>query len=77
MKIAATLEKIWPELDAYRLRRMKGYFIDDNGARKQMFGGNGKSVQKIAFLAEEPAKIITSGERYEYSRDLSAQLIFE
>ena len=78
MKIAAaTLEKIWPELfDAYKLRRMKGCFIDDNGARYHLEATENQ-IQIANSAAEEPAKIVLIGERAdEITREvLSAQLM--
>ena len=78
MKIAAaTLEKIWPELfDAYKLRRMKGCFIDDNGARHHLEATENQ-IQIANSAAEEPAKIVLIGERAdEITREvLSAQLM--
>ena len=78
MKIAAsTLEKIWPELfDAYKLRRMKGCFIDDNGARRHLEATENQ-IQIANSAAEEPAKIVLIGERAdEITREvLSAQLM--
>lgn len=78
MKIAAaTLEKIWPELfDAYKLRRMKGCFIDDNGARYHLEATENQ-IQIANSAAEEPAKIVLIGEHAdEITREvLSAQLM--
>ena len=78
MKIAAaTLEKIWPELfDAYKLRRMKGCFIDDNGARHHLEATENQ-IQIANSAAQEPAKIVLIGERAdEITREvLSAQLM--
>ena len=78
MKIAAaTLEKIWPELfDAYKLRRMKGCFIDDNGVRYHLEATENQ-IQIANSAAEEPAKIVLIGERAdEITREvLSAQLM--
>ena len=78
MKIAAaTLEKIWPELfDAYKLRRMKGCFIDDNGVRHHLEATENQ-IQIANSAAEEPAKIVLIGERAdEITREvLSAQLM--
>ena len=78
MKIAAaTLEKIWPELfDTYKLRRMKGCFIDDNGVRHHLEATENQ-IQIANSAAEEPAKIVLIGERAdEITREvLSAQLM--
>ena len=78
MKIAAaTLEKIWPELfDAYKLRRMKGCFIDDNGVRYHLEATENQ-IQIANSAAEEPAKIVLIGERAdEITREaLLAQLM--
>ena len=78
MKItAATLEKIWPELfRAYDLRRMKGCFIDDNGARHHLEATENQ-IQIANSAAGEPAKIVLIGEHAdEITREvLSAQLM--
>ena len=78
MKItAATLEKIWPELfAAYGLRRMKGCFINDNGARQHVEATE-QQIQLTNVKPEEAAKIVLIGERAdEITREtLAAQLV--
>jgi len=78
MKIAAaTLEKIWPELfDTYKLRRMKGCFIDDNGARHHLEATENQ-IQITNAGTEEVSKIVLIGERAdEITREvLAAQLV--
>ena len=78
MKITATtLEKIWPELfAAYGLRRMKGCFINDNGARQHMEATE-QQIQLTNARPEEAAKIVFIGERAdEITREvLAAQLV--
>ena len=78
MKItAATLEKIWPELfAAYGLRRTKGCFINDNGARQHVEATE-QQIQIAHARPEEAAKIVFIGERAdEITREaLSAQLV--
>ena len=78
MKItAATLEKIWPELfAAYKLRRMKGCFINDNGARPHVEATE-QQIQITHAKPEEAAKIVLIGERAdEITREaLAAQLV--
>lgn len=78
MKItAATLEKIWPELfAAYGLRRMKGCFINDNGARQHVEATE-QQIQLTNARPEEAAKIVFIGERAdEITREaLAAQLV--
>ena len=78
MKImAATLEKIWPELfAAYDLRRMKGCFINDNGARQHVEATE-QQIQLTSARSEEAAKIVFIGERAdEITREaLAAQLV--
>lgn len=78
MKITATtLEKIWPELfRAYGLRRMKGCFINDNGARQHVEATE-QQIQLTNARPEEAAKIVFIGERAdEITREaLAAQLV--
>ena len=78
MKITATtLEKIWPELfDTYKLRRMKGCFIDDNGSRQHLEATENQ-IQMTNAGTQEVAKIVFIGERAdEITREaLSAQLM--
>ena len=78
MKITATtLEKIWPELfRAYGLRRMKGCFINDNGARQHVEATE-QQIQLTNAKPEEAAKIVLIGERAdEITREaLVAQLV--
>ena len=78
MKItAAILEKIWPELfAAYGLRRMKGCFISDNGARQHVEATE-QQIQLTNARSEEAAKIVFIGERAdEITREaLAAQLV--
>lgn len=78
MKITAvTLEKIWPELfAAYGLRRMKGCFINDNGARQHVEATENQ-IQITNADTEEVAKIVLIGERAdEITREvLAAQLV--
>jgi hypothetical protein len=78
MKItAATLEKIWPELfAAYGLRRMKGCFINDNGARQHVEATE-QQIQLTNARPEEAAKIVFIGERAdEITREaLAVQLV--
>jgi len=78
MKItAATLEKIWPELfAAYKLRRMKGCFINDNGVRQHVEATE-QQIQITNAGTEEVAKIVLIGERAdEITREaLAAQLV--
>ena len=78
MKItAATLEKIWPELfAAYKLRRMKGCFINDNGARQHVEATE-QQIQLTNARPEEASKIVFIGERAdEITREaLAAQLV--
>ena len=78
MKItAATLEKIWPELfAAYGLRRTKGCFINDNGARQHVEATE-QQIQLTNAKPEEAAKIVFIGERAdEITREaLAAQLV--
>ena len=78
MKItAATLEKIWPELfAAYGLRRMKGCFINNNGARQHVEATE-QQIQITHAGPEEAAKIVFIGERAdEITREaLAAQLV--
>ena len=72
MKITATtLEKIWPELfAAYGLRRMKGCFINDNGARQHVEATE-QQIQIAHAGPEEVAKIVLIGERAnEVTRDI-------
>ncbi len=78
MKITATtLEKIWPELfAAYGLRRMKGCFINDNGACQHVEATE-QQIQLTNARPEEAAKIVFIGERAdEITREaLVAQLV--
>ena len=78
MKITATtLEKIWPELfRAYGLRRMKGCFINDGGARQHVEATE-QQIQITHAKPEEAVKIVLIGERAdEITREaLAAQLV--
>lgn len=78
MNIAASaLEKMWPELfRAYGLRRMKGCFINDNGARQHVEATE-QQIQLTNARPEEAAKIVFIGERAdEITREaLAAQLV--
>ena len=72
MNIAASaLENMWPELfRAYGLRRMKGCFIDDNGARQHVEATE-RQIQIAHAGPEEAAKIVLIGERAdEITRDI-------
>ena len=64
MNIAASaLENMWPELfRAYGLRRMKGCFISDNGARQHVEATE-RQIQIAHAGPEEAAKIVLIGER--------------
>ena len=78
MNIATSaLENMWPELfRAYGLRRMKGCFISDNGARQHVEATE-RQIQIAHAGPEEAAKIVLIGERAdEITRDiLQMQLI--
>lgn len=72
MNIAASaLETMWPELfRAYGLRRMKGCFISDNGARQHVEATE-RQIQIAHAGPEEAAKIVFIGERAdEITRDI-------
>lgn len=72
MNIAASaLETMWPELfRAYGLRRMKGCFINDNGARQHVEATE-QQIQLTNARPEEAAKIVFIGERAdEITRDV-------
>lgn len=72
MNIAASaLENMWPELfRAYGLRRMKGCFINDNGARQHVEATE-QQIQIAHAGPEEAAKIVLIGERAnEVTRDI-------
>ena len=72
MNIAASaLENMWPELfRAYGLRRMKGCFINDNGARQHVEATE-QQIQLTSARPEEAAKIVLIGERAdEITRDV-------
>ncbi len=72
MNIAASaLENMWPELfRAYGLRRMKGCFINDNGARQHVEATE-QQIQLTNAGTEEVAKIVLIGERAdEITRDV-------
>ena len=72
-----TLKKIWPELfAAYGLRRLKGCFISDNGARQHVEATE-QQIQITHAKPEEAAKIVLIGERAdEITREvLAAQLV--
>ena len=72
MNIAASaLENMWPELfRAYGLRRMKGCFIDDNGARQHVEATE-RQIQIAHAGPEEAAKIVLIGDRAdEITRDI-------
>ena len=72
MNIAASaLENMWPELfRAYGLRRMKGCFISDNGARQHVEATE-RQIQIAHAGPEEAAKIVLIGERAdEITRDI-------
>ena len=74
---ATTLEKIWPELfRAYGLRRMKGCFINDGGARQHVEATE-QQIQITHAKPEEAVKIVLIGERAdEITREaLAAQLV--
>ena len=78
MNIATSaLENMWPELfRAYGLRRMKGCFISDNGARQHVEATE-RQIQLANAKPEEAAKIVFIGERAdEITREaLAAQLV--
>ena len=78
MNIAASaLENMWPELfRAYGLRRLKGCFISDNGARQHVEATE-QQIQIAHAGPEEAAKIVLIGERAdEITREaLAAQLV--
>ena len=78
MNIAqSALENMWPELfRAYGLRRMKGCFISDNGARQHVESTE-QQIQLTNARPEEAAKIVFIGERAdEITREaLAAQLV--
>ena len=78
MNIAqSALENMWPELfAAYGLRRMKGCFISDNGARRHVEATE-QQIQITNAKPEEAAKIVLIGERAdEITREaLAAQLV--
>ena len=78
MNIAASaLENMWPELfRAYGLRRMKGCFISDNGARQHVEATE-RQIQIAHAGPEEAAKIVLIGKRAdEITREvLAAQLV--
>lgn len=72
MNIATSaLENMWPELfRAYGLRRMKGCFISDNGARQHVEATE-RQIQIAHAGPEEAAKIVLIGERAdEITRDI-------
>ena len=72
MNIATSaLENMWPELfRAYGLRRMKGCFISDNGARQHVEATE-RQIQIAHAGLEEAAKIVLIGERAdEITRDV-------
>ena len=72
MNIAASaLENMWPELfRAYGLRRMKGCFINNNGARQHVEATE-RQIQIAHAGPEEAAKIVLIGERAdEITRDI-------
>ena len=72
MNIAqSALENMWPELfAAYGLRRMKGCFISDNGARRHVEATE-QQIQITNARSEEAAKIVFIGERAdEITRDI-------
>ena len=72
MNIATSaLETMWPELfRAYGLRRMKGCFISDNGARQHVEATE-RQIQTAHAGPEEAAKIVLIGERAdEITRDI-------
>jgi len=72
MNIAASaLENMWPELfRVYGLRRMKGCFISDNGARQHVEATE-RQIQIAHAGPEEAAKIVLIGERAdEITRDI-------
>ena len=72
MNIATSaLETMWPELfRAYGLRRMKGCFISDNGARQHVEATE-RQIQIAHAGPEEAAKIVLIGERAdEITRDV-------
>lgn len=72
MNIAASaLENMWPELfRVYGLRRMKGCFINDNGARQHVEATE-RQIQIAHAGPEEAAKIVLIGERAdEITRDI-------
>ena len=78
MNIAASaLENMWPELfRAYGLRRLKGCFISDNGARQHVEATE-QQIQLTNAKPEEAAKIVLIGKRAdEITREaLAAQLV--
>ena len=78
MNIAASaLENVWPELfRAYGLRRLKGCFISDNGARQHVEATE-QQIQLTNAKPEEAAKIVLIGKRAdEITREaLAAQLV--
>ena len=78
MNIAqSALENMWPELfRAYGLRRMKGCFISDNGARQHVEATE-QQIQLTNAKPEEAAKIVLIGKRAdEVTREaLAAQLV--
>ena len=78
MNIAqSALENMWPELfRAYGLRRLKGCFISDNGARQHVEATE-QQIQIAHARPEEAAKIVLIGERAdEITREaLAAQLV--
>ena len=78
MNIATSaLENMWPELfRVYGLRRMKGCFINDNGARQHVEATE-RQIQIAHAGPEEAAKIVLIGERAdEITREaVAAQLV--
>ena len=78
MNIAqSALENMWPELfRAYGLRRLKGCFISDNGARQHVEATE-QQIQIAHARPEEAAKIVFIGDRAdEITREaLAAQLV--
>ena len=75
--VTSALENMWPELfRAYGLRRMKGCFISDNGARQHVEATE-RQIQIAHAGPEEAAKIVLIGERAdEITREaVAAQLV--
>ena len=61
----AALEKLWVELfETYGLRRIKGCFIDLNGARRHIEATE-HQIQITTARADEVAKVVLIGERAE------------